>query len=324
MRTISLFLMFLFILPACSLAAEQAWTWAKGNLHCHTTNSDGDSSPNEVSTWYRENGYDFLFITDHCTVTDPVTVDSGGLLLIPGEEMGTSLNKLPIHMNALGTTSAIPSKTGLTSHRIIKGNIDQIRAAGGIPMVNHPNFHWAFNHRQLLLVDRPYLLEIYNAHPFCYSSGDIARLSVEQMWDVLLSAGHTVYATATDDAHHYKEFNAGRANPGRGWVYVKVKELNASEVLSALDRGDFYSSTGVELENVHFTGRALRVTVKPKENTTYVIRFVGKHGEILSEVDGTDAEYRVPDDPDFAYVRAKVISQDGKAAWTQAFRRKTK
>ena len=37
----------------------------KGNLHCHTTRSDGAIPPDELIRIYKENGYDFLALTDH-------------------------------------------------------------------------------------------------------------------------------------------------------------------------------------------------------------------------------------------------------------------
>ena len=43
--------------------------WFKGNIHTHTTNSDGDSSPDHVSKWYKQNNYDFLVLTDHNHLT---------------------------------------------------------------------------------------------------------------------------------------------------------------------------------------------------------------------------------------------------------------
>ena len=37
----------------------------KGNLHTHSTYSDGGLSPGEVCRRYREQGYDFLCVSDH-------------------------------------------------------------------------------------------------------------------------------------------------------------------------------------------------------------------------------------------------------------------
>ena len=44
-------------------------TWLKGNLHTHTTNSDGDESPEHVAEWYHEHGYDWLCLSDHNHLT---------------------------------------------------------------------------------------------------------------------------------------------------------------------------------------------------------------------------------------------------------------
>ena len=48
--------------------------WFRGNLHTHTTNSDGDSPPDVVTAWYRDAGYDFLALTDHDLLTHPDSV----------------------------------------------------------------------------------------------------------------------------------------------------------------------------------------------------------------------------------------------------------
>ena len=39
--------------------------WYKGNLHTHTTESDGDADPAWVANWFKEHGYDFLVLSDH-------------------------------------------------------------------------------------------------------------------------------------------------------------------------------------------------------------------------------------------------------------------
>src|SRR5689334_1150073 len=65
--------------------------WYKGNTHTHTLNSDGDSSPDDVAHWYREHGYQFLFLTDHNFLTSIEGINAligadERFLLIPGEE----------------------------------------------------------------------------------------------------------------------------------------------------------------------------------------------------------------------------------------------
>ena len=300
------------------------WVWAKGQIHDHTTNSDGTGSPQQVADWYKDHGYRFLVITDHEKVTDPTTITpSAGFVLIPGEELAvTGQGAKPIHGNAIGIPKTIPSPAGKkTQAESLQYLVTYIREAGGIPMINHPNWCWAFTHREMLPVKGPYLLEIANMSSGCNNEGSLAIPSMEQQWDILLSNGREVYATATDDMHHLNGKPEEEDSPGRGWIMARVMSLDAKSILGALAKGEFYASTGVELTEVSFDGREMKVAVARKPDTTTLIRFTGKWGEILREVVGESASHRVstPVEPN-AYIRCKVIQSDGTVAWTQAYR----
>jgi hypothetical protein len=43
--------------------------WWKGNLHTHSLWSDGDDFPEMIALWYAENGYNFLALSDHNTLS---------------------------------------------------------------------------------------------------------------------------------------------------------------------------------------------------------------------------------------------------------------
>src|SRR5688572_9890539 len=80
--------------PSSAQSAQSAGAtrWFKGNLHTHTLNSDGDSTPDEVVRWYREHGYDFLVLTDHNFVTGVEGLNltqgaPGKFLVVKGEEV---------------------------------------------------------------------------------------------------------------------------------------------------------------------------------------------------------------------------------------------
>jgi len=68
--------------------------WYKGNLHVHTTNSDGLISSEEVVKRYRDNGYSFLAITDHNLITDASEYSSQDFLLIKGTELDVDRTEL--------------------------------------------------------------------------------------------------------------------------------------------------------------------------------------------------------------------------------------
>lgn len=303
---------------AVSTPALAGGFWAKGSVHCHTNNSDGDSPLQVVAGWYKANGYSFVFITDHNKVTDLTGYPSSdGFLLIPGEEISGAFEGKPVHVNALGIDAPVAPATGKDMVETIQCNVDLARVPGSVVLVNHPNWHYPFDHRELLQVKGPFLMEIANCSSGCNNDGDYAHISTEQMWDVLLSKGMTVYGVASDDAHCYTKFEVGRDNPGTGWIVARLNKLTRDEVLGALRKGDFYASTGVELADYAADGKSIRIKVKPAEGKTYRIRFVGLHGQILKEADGTEATYGLTGAPSEAYVRAKVIASDGKVAWTQ-------
>ena len=91
--------------------------WLKGNTHTHTTESDGDSAPEVVIDWYRSHGYDFLVLSDHNVFTDPERfrhLQDSAFLLIAGEEVTSSFERRPVHVNGLGIPGLVEPRTDST------------------------------------------------------------------------------------------------------------------------------------------------------------------------------------------------------------------
>ena len=292
------------------LAFSANAAWLKGNTHTHTSESDGDSTPAEVVAWYADHGYDFLVITDHDKVT---RVSSDRLVLIPGEEVTDRLPKKPLHVNAIGIEEPVAPQKGATPVEVLQRNVDAVRKAGGIAAINHPNFGWAFGAAELLQIQGATLLEIASGHPFVNMQGPP---SVEEMWDRLLTAGRRIWGVAVDDSHHLKRpWDVDMAPPGKAWVMVRAETREPKAILAALAAGDFYASTGVELEDYAAGPKEMTVRVKEKNLARYVIRFIGANGKVLQESSGPAASYVFRrGEP---YVRAKVIDSNGKVAWCQ-------
>jgi len=127
-------------------------TWFKGNTHTHTLESDGDSPPEEVATWYKENGYDFLVLSDHNVLTDPATLShivDESFLLIPGEEVTSSFEGASVHINGININMLVIPQRADTLVGTIQKNIDAIREVEGAPHINHPNFQWSFGAEEL-------------------------------------------------------------------------------------------------------------------------------------------------------------------------------
>jgi len=294
-------------------------SWFKGNTHAHTTESDGDSSPEYVARWYKDHGYDFLILSDHNTLTDPALLShlvNDGFLLIPGEEVTTSFQSRAVHVNGLNLRELVVPRQESTLVGTIQANVDAVREKTGVPHINHPNFGWSLGPADLAQVSGYRLLEIFNGHPSVHNHGGGGYPGMEEVWDLLLTQGKRIYGIAVDDAHHFQgEFSPTRVNPGRGWVVVRAPDRSAASLMEALEAGRFYSSTGVELDDVKVSGTRLEVHVRQKGNFKYTTTFFGAGGRVLLRSQVTPAVFDLQG-PEI-YVRALVEDSGGSVAWVQ-------
>jgi hypothetical protein len=318
---VSVVLLTVLVFPLPSAGQEPELRWYKGNTHTHTLNSDGDSTPDEVVRWYREHRYHFLVLSDHNFLTSVEGLNAlhgadEQFLVIPGEEVSDRFGDKPLHVNGLNLRTLVEPQGGSSVIDVLQRNVDAVRRVDGVPHINHPNFRWAITPDELEAVHNYRLFEIFNGHPMVNNAGSVDRPSLEEMWDRLLGAGKLVYGIAVDDAHHFKTLgDANASGPGRGWVVVRAPALTADAILEAMEAGNFYASTGVELEEVAATPAALRVRVKASGDTAYRIQFIGEGGRVLQEAGGTEAEYRFAGTE--PYIRARVLDSNGRTAWAQ-------
>jgi len=294
--------------------------WFKGNLHTHTLNSDGDATPSEVTSWYREHKYNFLVLTDHNYLTTVEGLNAvhgapGKFTLIPGEEVTSSFGKLPIHVNAFGPESLIEPLKGASVAETIQNNVNAIRAAKALASLNHPNFGWAATSKDIAQVKDLSFFEVYNGHPEVNNQGGGGFESLDEMWDAILTAGKRVRGIAVDDAHHFKTIGKSSSNPGRGWVVVRAAELDKQNILGALAAGDFYASNGVVLKDLDLLAKELRITTQPRTNEKFRTYFIGAGGKVLQISTDVNPTYTMKGNE--TYVRARVDSSYGDSAWTQ-------
>ena len=311
------------LMSAAQTPPATGWKWYKGNLHTHTINSDGDSAPDAVTRWYKEHRYNFLVLTDHDFVTPTAGLSAifaaeDRFLLISGEEISSKLGDKPIHVNGLDIHRTIQPIVGTSVVDTLQKNVDAVRAAGGTPSLNHPNFRWAVTAREMGQIHGLKLFEVYNGHRSTNDAGGGGFPSLEEMWNAVLSAGHEVYGIAVDDAHKFKVSGPEYSNPGRGWVSVKAPELSTDAILNSLNAGEFYASTGVVLEDVSRSPNELRVYLKEDERDDgekFTTEFIGQGGRVLSKSFDNPALYALK--PGDTYVRAKVTSSNAEYAWVQ-------
>jgi hypothetical protein len=310
------------VMLACLAAwglGGQEFRWVKGNTHAHTSNSDGNETPRRVMRWYQDYGYHFLVITDHDMITETRTLDSDpndDFILIPGEEITLKFGESRTHVCALNPSRLATAKVGKTVVETLQNEIDAARLAGAVPQINHPNWKWSYGEAEMRELRDVSLFELLNVNRDSNSFSAGSRPGTEELWDRLLSLGKTFYGVASDDTHDYLgDFIANRAYPGKGWVMVRVTELTPEAVCRALEKGDFYASTGIELADLTITASEYKLAIKPYADVAYTTFFIGRDGRVLKKEDGLNASYAIRGDE--LYVRARVFASNGELAFCQ-------
>jgi hypothetical protein len=271
----------------------------------------------------------------------PVFEEKDKFLIVQSEEITDGFDKKPVHINAINVKEAILPRGGSNITEVMQNNLNAVheqRLRTGQAMfahINHPNFMWGISLEDMMKLNGDRFFEIYNGHPLVHNYGDSTRPGTEEMWDLLLINGikknkPLLYGLATDDSHNYLSYSVRNSNPGRGYVMVRAKDLTASSIVEAMESGNFYSSTGVELEDIEVKKGNLSIRVKGEPGVTYTIQFIGakkdeENPRILHVVNGSEAKYKFRKRD--AYVRAKVISSkyqenpfregDFETAWSQ-------
>ncbi len=319
-RILAFFLVFLLIVPFTAYPK-----WYKGNTHTHTINSDGDSSPDEVARWYKEHRYHFVVITDHNFLTpvdglNMILAAEEKFLVLSGEEVTDEFESpedqfFALHLNAINLSKTLPPTGGSSVHEVLQTNLDSINAAGALAQINHPNFHWSINVEEMYNLRNCLLFEVWNTSTDCNNTGGGGYPGTEALWDSVLTRGKPVYAVASDDAHEFKLWGPQYSNPGGGFVRVRADSLEAGALVAALERGDFYSSTGVTLNDITVTEEAYTVEFDEQGRTRHTVYFIGSGGKMLATAYQSPAVYRFTGKE--GYVRAKIVDSNGRLAWTQ-------
>lgn len=275
--------------------------WYKGNLHTHTTDSDGAKTPEEAKRLYKSLGYDFLAITDHWHVNEPDNCD--GMLVFSGAEYDWAKDGC-YHIVGYG----LKDKPRLVKGDLPQKFIDEIKRCGGVVTLAHPA--WSLQRPDKMVelsgID---CTEIYNSvSGYPYSprpySGNII--------DVATVMGFRATLTAADDSHFYGD------EVGRGFVYVKADELTEEAILKAIIKGDVLATNGPFItcgfEDGYFV-------VKCEKGCKYVQFFTSNYyNPDTTATGGTvcEARFKIKPGKD-KFIRAEAVDFDGKTAYSQYY-----
>ena len=285
----------------------------KGNIHTHSTVSDGHLTLADVCRVYQSAGYDFLSITDHFmkafdyAMADTREFRTADFTTIIGAELHTGRTELDElwHILAVGLPlDFAPYPEGETGAQVAA----RAMAAGAFVAAAHPNWYNLTENDVMALGD-VHAIEVYNGT----SADHNDKPDSWYMLDVLTARGRRYSACATDDAH----FTPHRADALLGWVQVKSESLDPDALVEALKVGDYYSSTGPEIYDVDvIAGDKVRVRCSPASRvfvTGKGYTAASESGNGLTEIELDISGFNSP------YGRVTVRDAKGGRAWSNVF-----
>ena len=316
-------------------AFKDSENWYKGNLHSHTTNSDGNLRPSESVKLYKSYGYNFLCFTEHDLYTDYRSkFNSDDFIILPGIEAGVyfinirtkSLEKVH-HMNGILGTSEMQAAAhhGTFRHkqrllpRIVYKKWDGAEEAerlaeklyshGCLVMYNHPSWSRVAP-KEYMHTKNLWALEIFNYG----TMNECGRGICTREWDTLLEKNTFILGTAVDDNHNAGKFD----DVGGGYTMVQATELTHDAIVTSLIEGRFYSSSGPEIYNWGIKHGTAWIDCSPAARVNFICGGpIGSGHTYLPELPGgkiVHGEHALKGTE--TYLRIECVDSAGRTAWT--------
>ncbi len=319
----------------------------KANLHCHSTYSDGRLTVDELKAAYMAQGYSIVAFSDHEHLIDNSRLTDESFLAItacevaikefPNQSTLKNMYMRVCHLNFYAFdphNTLTPCYSSVYDHfaseevkplisfdkeyervHTAEGINEMIRIAnenGFIVSYNHPS--WSLeNATHYLGYEGVWAVEIYNTGCVKSWHGDD-----EHVYDDMLRAGKKLFCTAADDNHNAQPFESPNSDSFGGHVWINADKLEYSTVMQALQKGDFYASTGPQIFSLTLDNNVVCIQTSPCQKIDLVTRgrrtkaAIAPIGERL-----TTASFALKDTD--AYFRIRVTDENGKTAYTQAY-----
>lgn len=319
----------------------------KANLHSHSTLSDGKLTPEELKKLYKDNGYDILAITDHEYPKSHNDLTDKDFLMVTGYEAYIRPSRIckfnrfkpEIHINLIAKDKDnegivaydpfyckymplpkaitakhygnIGSRKFTTSY--IQKFIDTANSHGYLVSLNHPV--WSMQDvKSVLKLRNFWSMEIFNTSSM-KTSGYAENMP---LYDMFLREGVRMFVHGSDDNHNKREVTDPLCDALGSWTMVSSGKLDYKSVITAMEKGDMYASTGPSIYSIGIEGGV--VTVKTSEAAFIRMHMTPKYAKTVYDKKGktvTEAKFKLPEDASYIYF--SVTDKNGGKAYTHAF-----
>lgn len=297
----------------------------KANLHCHSTFSDGKLTVEQLKESYQKAGYSIVAFSDHDKFYTHNDLTDEHFLALNSFEADVSDWRDPsghtrrcYHFCCFAKTDSESYHEVLPTPRYedkaaVNAYIDALRKQGFLIQYNHPN--WSLQTAEDLRdIHGLWGIEVFNF------SATIDGIDGNQgfMYDVLLRDGNRLFCTATDDNHNGFPFGHEQSDSFGGWIVIHAGSLDYPAIIAAMERGDFYTSTGPQIHELYIEDGKLHVSCSEARHILFTTD--GRSAKSVNAVGGsfvTEGEFELRDH--YRYVRVQVTGTDGTLAFTNAY-----
>lgn len=297
----------------------------RANLHCHSTFSDGDFTPEQIKTEYMKRGYSIVAFTDHNRYfSHPELTDSTFLALygfetdISDRTQTNDNNFVPCyHFCSI-------SKDGLSSYDVpalpayrdgdgVNEYIARLKDDGFLVAYNHP--FWSLQcYDDYKILKGLYAMEIFNYSAYI----DGVDGNQTSCYNDMLRLGNRLSCIMTDDNHDRKPIGSPYNDSFGGYTVIYARSLNYGDVTDALEKGEFYCSMGPEIFELRYESGKVSIVCSPAQRISFST--LGRRGGVKLASPGgtvTCAEFDVFEDDRLFML--EIVAPDGKRAHTNAY-----
>ena len=312
----------------------------KANLHCHTTISDGEMTPEEVKQYYMAHGYSAVAFTDHCIMLPHHDLTDENFVALTGyetEQIAADTELVPRRRHCHTCYIALKKDNdtmpyynprsiwgrGNELKSQVKFNDDHVIDSWGygaehtnkvIALAREQGFFVTYNHPGWSVESYPEYsqytgmnaLEIMNFGGWSGGYPDYCP----HVYDDLLRKGERIYCIAADDNH-------GKQDACGGWTMIKAPRLEYEALTDALVRGDFYASFGPEIHALWIENGVVHIQTSPAKRI--LCSFPDRRATVRTATDKLLTEAQFPIIPSDGYFRITVVDEESRCANTNAY-----
>jgi hypothetical protein len=286
--------------------------WYRGDLHSHTLHSDASWTAQDLVAAARQQGLDFIALTDHNTISPLAEMAALGdetLLTLGGQELTTFWG----HAVCLGAHDGWLDWRVDRAGKGMAAIATQLYEKGQLYIIAHPyaigdpyctGCRWLYT---TMMPGTARLIEVWNGpwfgeHPLEHNCNEDGLAFYYRC----LNEGRRLVMTAGSDAHGPKSYERG---PGFNVIYAE--SLSEKGILEALAAGHSYLSVGPVLQLHATNGAGVQVMMGDQLATAG-----GGDVTVSGEWSGAPVGARLRLIVNGAVYAQSDVAESGQTAWT--------